>query len=397
MNWFKTSFDEYISNTLIYCVCCFTDCHPPAYTATKNRNNRVHLQPENSYEPPSRYFDRQPPRYSEEQPLGYPDELPLRYSHEPPPRYFDRQPPSYSLERPLGYPDDLPPRYSDEPPPSYSLVFDTRSNAHSHDYTEQRGEQSRNGRISAISGRYVTEQTPTESDQHEDNAGSLERHTFIFSTDPQCQVRQTGHTCIPPHNPVSQTRRYLPIISEVNTDFAEQCIIPLPTDPDNQVTHTVVNTSSTEALQGLNRQQRTDTDNNTQLPVSNDTTDPEFKCTSIRLICFAFGACLICLITGILALYFVWRRHKFLSAGQNKEALKSESVAVILIIVNFIIIPVCCIVVLCLTGNYILLIYIMIPSFCFFLCCCSLCSFLLDCCQKLTLKTDSYNMMRYSL
>ena len=151
-------------------------------------------------------------------------------------------------------------------------------------------------------------------------------------------------------------------LSEVNTGSVEKCIIPLPTDPDHQVTHTVVNTSSPEALQGLNRRQRTDTDNNTQLPDSNDTTDPEIRCTSIRLICFAFGACLICLITGILALYFVWRKHKFFSAGQNKEALKSENAAVILIVVSFIIFPVGCIVTLCLAGRYMFLIYIMIAS-----------------------------------
>ena len=145
--------------------------------------------------------------------------------------------------------------------------------------------------------------------------------------------------------------RYLPIISEVNTGSFEQSIIPLPTDPDHQVTHTAVNTSSPVARQGLNRQQtsvarqglnrqqtpvarqglnrqqRTDTENNTQLSSS--------KRTSICLICFAFVACLMCLITGILALYFVWRRHKFLSAGQNKEALKSQSAATNLIFVSF--------------------------------------------------------------
>ena len=225
------------------------------------------------------------------------DTLPLEYTATP------------TRTRPPSYTDQPPPEYSNEPPPKYSDIhFYPSPDDFSGVSCEQARGQSRNTAISIIS--YPEEKR---------NITSSNANTGSFPI---------GHE----HKGTSRVYTEA-LIGHRSTDTSSSA------DPGQNSTLSSrhgVNTVPHAAHWTYLEQHRT------QLRVtavrltaqdSHGGNETELRCGN-TIICMAVCALIWCPFAGIFAVYYVYRKHKFLARGERNKAKESERNAVFAILIS---------------------------------------------------------------
>ena len=337
----------------------YSDEPPPEYSNEPSPGYSDEPPPEYSDEPSPGYSDEPPPEYSDEPSLGYSDEPPQEYSNEPSPGYSDEPslgysdepPPEYSNEPSPGYSDELSPGYSDEQPPEYSNDPSTGySDEPSLGYSDEPPPEYSNEPSPAYSAEaplgysdeappvFSNEQPIQYSDTIPDTSSDVLRHTIH---------EQSINTFISTISYAEQNR-----VLTLRTDtydgsspIRHQSLSPFPiTDiytlaDSEQTRRGEMNTDSREASQVCSdqttRQIRT-AGNSTAVSGSNGENEMKFR-RGYNLMCMVGIASLWCCFTGFLALYFAITKEKYLDKDELNKAKTSETIAILLLIVTYVI------------------------------------------------------------